>query len=311
MEDLNDSTKKNKFTIQIDEMKCTQCGMCLKLCDSQIIGVDSNGFPKLINPSNCKSCGHCVAACNNNAIQHSAFSLENMSYNKFQMKINDNKQLGSDFLEFICSKRSCRHYKDKKVEKETISLILKAGAQAPTAKNRQWRYFLVIQNKEIIRKIELDLVEDMQKKHKFLKLANSKFFKKIIRDPDSIEFLQHLYADNEYILKKFKENPDYSPIFHNAPCLILNYAWKDSGMSGDPFAQDHCTIAQTYMMLQAESLGMGSCIIGYASSATKTIEKYINIPKNHKIYGVFSLGYPKFKYPKIIKRNLPEVLWNE
>ncbi len=310
MEVLNDLVKKTENSIQIDEIKCTQCGMCIKLCDSQIIGVDSNGFPKLTNPSNCKSCGHCVAACNNNAITHSAFSLENISQNEFRTKNINKQEFGSNFFGFICSKHSCRHFQDKKIEKETISLILKAGAQAPTAKNRQWRYFLVIQNKEIIRKIELDLLKEMQKKQKFLKLANSKFSKKIISDPLTIDFLQHLYNDNEHNLKEFRENPDYSPIFHNAPCLIMNYAWKDSGVTGDPFAQDHCTIAQTYIMLQAESLGLGSCIIGYASTATEIIEKYIDIPKNHKIYGVFCLGYPKFEYPQIIKRNLPEVLWN-
>jgi len=55
--------------------------------------------------------------------------------------------------EVIFNRYSCREYLDKMIDEDILSKILEAGRQAPSAQNKQpWRY-LLIQDKDIIKKI--------------------------------------------------------------------------------------------------------------------------------------------------------------
>jgi nitroreductase len=57
------------------------------------------------------------------------------------------------FLEFLKSRRSIRCFKDEMISKDVIKMILEAGRWTPSASNRQaWR-FIVIKNKEMIKKL--------------------------------------------------------------------------------------------------------------------------------------------------------------
>ncbi len=54
----------------------------------------------------------------------------------------------------ISERMSIRKFKSRKIDKEKLNSILEAGRRAPSAKNRQpWR-FVVIQDKELRKKIE-------------------------------------------------------------------------------------------------------------------------------------------------------------
>lgn len=55
----------------------------------------------------------------------------------------------------IFQRRSIRKYENKSVEKEKIEKILKAAMQAPSAGNQQPWEFLVIENKETLKKLSL------------------------------------------------------------------------------------------------------------------------------------------------------------
>lgn len=56
--------------------------------------------------------------------------------------------------ETILSRRSIRNYKDKPVDKETITLLLKAAMAAPSACNLQPWEFIIINECETLQKIE-------------------------------------------------------------------------------------------------------------------------------------------------------------
>lgn len=58
-----------------------------------------------------------------------------------------------DTIKAIEDRRSIRKYKDVKVSKEQILDILNAGRLAPSAKNRQPWYFVVIQNPDLKKEI--------------------------------------------------------------------------------------------------------------------------------------------------------------
>ena len=59
-----------------------------------------------------------------------------------------------EFKEVIKRRYSCKKYSDKQVEKEKLDAILEAGRLAPTAKNLQEQRIYVVQNEELLAKID-------------------------------------------------------------------------------------------------------------------------------------------------------------
>ena len=93
----------------------------------------------------------------------------------------------------------------------------------------------------------------------------------------------------EKLMKDFAYN-------YKAPCyLVCGYnideVWRND-LDGDRDSGEvDISIVMTHMMLMAEELGLSTCWIGYMNP--EAIRKNLEIPKNIKIVGVFSLGYHK------------------
>ena len=58
-------------------------------------------------------------------------------------------------LDFIYKRKSVRKFKDEEVPKEDIVELLKAATYAPSPKHQQNWHFIVLQNKEMLRDIQL------------------------------------------------------------------------------------------------------------------------------------------------------------
>jgi nitroreductase len=72
-------------------------------------------------------------------------------------------------------------------------------------------------------------------------------------------------------------------------------------------------IAATYAMVAAESLGLGTCILGTVHPLIQNVKKARKFREEHEIIypsreGLFvAFGYPAVKYMKGIKRSLASV----
>ena len=60
----------------------------------------------------------------------------------------------NEALENLLTRRSCRAYEDRQVEEEALQDILKAGVYAPTGRGTQSPIIVVIQDAEILAKVE-------------------------------------------------------------------------------------------------------------------------------------------------------------
>jgi nitroreductase len=204
---------------------------------------------------------------------------------------------------FLLTKRSCREFKDQPVEKSVIEDLIDVARMAPTSINCQERAFIVITDAGKIAELREALIKHMRSLLKMVKLAASKPAA-LFLSPESQEHMRHLQADFEVALRHMDNGGDY--IFHNAPCLIFF-----AGITMDPSGRDHALGAQHYLMLYAETLGLGTCINGYAQSAPKVLAKYLNVPKAYTIYGAIMLGYRKHTYRKRVHRKPASIVYYE
>ncbi len=162
-------------------------------------------------------------------------------------------------IETILNRRSVRDYSDKQIKDEDLDLILKAGSYAPSASNIQSWHFTVVQSKEIIKQLSEEAKKELLKSghEMFRNVASNKSF----------------------------------DLFYGAPTIIVV-----SGESEAPVPQLDCAAATENMLLAAESLGIGSCWVGFAtflfmSRRAKEFAELLKIPEGYDPYYAITFGY--------------------
>lgn len=173
----------------------------------------------------------------------------------------------NETIKTILNRRSCRAYKDEQISNEELSFILDCGLSAPSAMNSQDWHFTVIQNKDLIDEMNMQI-------------------KKILPQPAK-----------ERMLSRNNGNENYS-MFYFAPTVIII-----SGFNDDNYSQINCSLATQNMCLAAESLDIGSCVIGFAamlfhSPKREEYIKKLNIPDNYKPLYAVCFGYKDMEMMK-------------
>ncbi|HWQ71405.1 MAG TPA: nitroreductase family protein [Desulfitobacteriaceae bacterium] len=281
--------------ITIEQELCRKCGLCSAVCVDDVFAKANPGeFPQVAKEKNCFSCGHCVSVCPNNAIKHKRLRNENI------------RPIGSKTLEpevmenFLRSKRSARHFKKTEVEKGIIIRLLHIAQQAPSDANSQDRRYIVVTDPQKIEELEKNVVKYYKSLLFWMKYPVRKFLD--LFTPNLIRELEKILPDFTGMVKKYQLGE--RPVFRNAPCIIFICANK-----GNVMGKDNCIIAQDYLMLQAETMGLGSCVIGNATGAPGSIAKSLKIAKEQQVYAAIILGYPEYFFVRGVDRQDPEVKW--
>ena len=183
-----------------------------------------------------------------------------------------------DYAELLQKRRSIRDFQDKEVSPELVREIIQDACMAPSAGNGQPWKFIVIQNRDWIRRLSEE--------------SKKNILSQIEKDPNSP-------------LKKYEaalRDRDFN-VFYNAPCLVYIAGPRDARS----FAVD-CALAACYFMLAATARGLGTCWIALgAELRDPLILKAVGLPEGCRIVAPIILGYPK-SIPGAPARNDPEIL---
>ncbi len=170
----------------------------------------------------------------------------------------------ADYTELLKMRRSIRDYEDKEVPPDTITEIIRESCLAPSSGNGQpWR-FVVVNNREMIRRLsdesKRNLVADIE------------------RNPASPS------RNYEAVLRQKSFN-----VFYNAPCLIFI-----GGSKGARSLQVDCALAACYFMFAACHRSLGTCWIGLGMHIQDPeLRKLVGMPGDYQIVAPVILGYPR------------------
>ena len=164
-------------------------------------------------------------------------------------------------LETIKNRRSIRRYLPQQIRDEELSLILEAGVWAPSAHNEQPWHFSVIQKEELI---------DMMSEKTIAMMKKSRL---------------------EWV-RKMGEREGFH-VFYNAPTVIIVSGKTGGEALLKPIAD--CSAAIQNILLAAESLGIGTCWIGFTGlffvTATKEELQKLSIPEGYEPFYSIAVGY--------------------
>ena len=184
----------------------------------------------------------------------------------------------TEFVELLKNRRSIRDYEDKEVSIETIKEIIKESCLAPSSGNGQpWR-FMIINSKEVMKKLS---------------------------DESKRNLIAHLEKNPDAPSKKYEgalRDPNFN-IFYNAPCLVYIAGKKDILT-----LQVDCALAACYFMFSVLEKGLGTCWIGLGKYIQNPeLLEQIGMPEDYQIVAPIIVGYPK-SIPAPSERMEPKIL---
>lgn len=178
-------------------------------------------------------------------------------------------------LDAIQSRRSIRKYRPEQIKDDELDAILEAGRFAPSACNEQPWHFTVIQNSDVLHRI------------------NSLVLRGMLRS--DLEWHRKMAANSAF------------KVTYDAPTLIIV-----SGRLDATAPAVDCAAAMENMLLAARSLGIGSVWLGlvrfFFADAGEMAE--LGLPAGYKPLYAASFGYPaEGSFPVGPKRNPDVVNW--
>ncbi|MFX1326240.1 MAG: nitroreductase family protein [Promethearchaeota archaeon] len=261
--------------IGIDKETCTNCKSCIPECVTLRFGWNDKTKEVLFHKNfGCILCGHYVAVCPVNAVLSEDMPGEPLEFEEI-------KNIGSilpyeNLFKLIRSKRSIRQYKKEKVPKLLLNKVIEAMRYAPTGVN--------------IRSLKLTVLSGDK-----VQLLAEAILKVLLKSP--------FVDDGNKLGFRAKINLRKDPIFHKAPHVIIMYS---PGLE-----MVNATIAITHGMLAAETLGLGTCWIGWAQEPLNGLKEIreTHLGTSDFVSGVFTIGFPDVKYKRSPTRPVIETNW--
>jgi nitroreductase len=155
-------------------------------------------------------------------------------------------------IQLVRSRRSVRSYDRREVRRSDLELCVEAACHAPSACNSQpWKFIII---------------DDPAKK------------KAIAKD-----VLSGLYSMNSFA-------GEASAFIALISEKVKFPVWVGGKLRNTDFRRIDTGIACGHLILQAQELGIGTCILGWFNE--RRLKKILSVPSSKKIELVIALGYP-------------------
>ena len=158
----------------------------------------------------------------------------------------------TSFLDMVRSRRSIRAYTGRDIKREDLELCVEAARYAPSACNSQPWKFIIVDDRRI-------------------------------KDAVAKRSLSGLYAMNAFA----EEAAAFIIIVSESTELP---AWLGKKFRSTDFRRMDIGSACEHVVLQAQELGIGTCILGWFDEGR--LKKLLSVPRSKKIELVIALGYP-------------------
>lgn len=202
-------------------------------------------------------------------------------------------------VRLMASRRSCRNFKDKTVDRALLEDLIKIGATAPSGTNSQMWTFTILPNRESVTALGDQVAVFFKRLNK---LAENQWLRNLLRLIGKPE-LDLYYRDYHQSVSEAlaeRQNGGRDRLFHGATAAVV----VGSRPGGTTLKED-ALLATQNMLLAAHSMGLGTCLIGFAAIPMVRdirIPRSLGIPDNERVHAVVALGHPDERYVRVTGR---------
>ncbi len=295
--------------VVIDPDLCSGCGSCVDVCPFENISLI--GGQAEFKGDTCISCGHCAAACQQCAIRVPAVDEGMGEYKTFTA---DRRWLPHGKFDIVGlvrlmgSRRSCRSFIDRSVDRSILEDLVKIGITAPSGTNSQKWTFTIVPTRTAVTIFANHISSFFKKLNVMAEKTFLRTALKLIGKDELDKYYRQYYPIVRKAIEEWEESGK-DKLFHGAAAAIIV-----GSKPGATCPAEDTLLATQNILLAAHSMGLGSCLIGFAVSAIKEapeIKQLIDIPADETIYAVIALGYPDESYETVAGRKKVELRYFE
>lgn len=287
--------------VVVDERKCTLCGLCLQVCKGSPLYLEDNRIKvDQGRVFGCVACGQCMAVCHNKAIQ--IFGRD-MTPDDVVDLPKQEKRADYDHLKaLLLSRRSVRNFKPQNISPKIIEAVLEAAATAPNGLASSDVEVLVFDEKAKVEVFTAELISALKKRLWLFSPVMLGLLKPFMGKESFESFSTFAATATHTFVSQYENGIDW--LTYSAPMAILFHASPYADPI-DPY------IPATYAMLAAQSLGLGSCMLGTPNIILnyfgKDIKMKYGIPLKNKNGLLVIFGYPDINYSYALKKRFAKV----
>lgn len=288
--------------VSIDQEKCTLCGLCVQVCKGNPLYIEDGRVQvDHTRTFGCIGCGQCMCVCPGGAIQVTGRDLSPDDLLPFK-----SLPAASDFDAFYglsARRRSVRDFDEREVEDELIEKILKAASTAPMGLPPSEVGVLVLSGRERVAAFRESLVTFLRKIQFLFRMPSLALMRPFMGGDDYKMMKAFVSPALAIYTREAAEGDDW--FFYNAPLALLFHA----NSFADPA---DAYIAATYAMLAGQSLGLGSCMLGFPGMICqydKATRRKFGLPLHYRGGLMVVFGHPRFKYQRGVARRFGQVDW--
>jgi nitroreductase len=247
-------------------------------------------------------CGHCMAVCPVDAVRVGAIDERSLSFNSFDLKSHWLPHGESDtarLVQLMASRRSCRNYSDHAVDRSVLEDLVKIGTTAPSGTNCQNWTFTLFPDSAAVNEFRQRIGSFFKNLNRMAEKRWMRKALKLIGKPALDNYYREYYRSVKDGLKEW-ELSGRDRLFHGATAVIV-VATKPGGSC----PMENAMLATQNMLLAAHSMGLGTCLIGFAVEAIQydpSIQQFLAIPATETVRSVIAIGYPEEKYEGLTGR---------
>jgi nitroreductase/NAD-dependent dihydropyrimidine dehydrogenase PreA subunit len=289
--------------IEIDRALCNGCGRCVAVCPTGTLSLAQG--TAAVTGGESISCGHCEAACPQGAIRVIAIDEEMSQYKTFSVEkqwLSPGKYSTSGLVQLMASRRSCRCFTDQPVELSILEDLVKIGITAPSGTNSQAWTFTILPKRKAVTFLAEQVATYFRKLNMTAEKTMLRWFLKFIGKGELDAYYRGYYRKIKEALEQWHaEGRDR--LFHGGTAAIVI-----GSRPGASCPTEDALLATQNILLAAHSMGLSSCLIGFAVAAMKkdpSIQQALGIPPEESIHAVIALGYSDEVYQRTAGRKKP------
>jgi len=283
-------------TPTIDEKTCVTCGECTKICAGQVLVMEEGKVR--VNPGapfGCIACGHCMMVCPTGAVTVTGRGL---SPDDLLPLPPPEARASADALEALMrARRSARRFREEEVAPELLDGIVAMAESAPMGIPPWDIGCVVVRGRREVEDLAAEIIKGYEGFLKIFRPLTLTLMRPLLGRARYEMFKDFLRPLAQKYVDAHREGED--ALFYHAPAVLLFYH--------SPYAEAvDASIACTYAMLAAESLGLGTTVVGGAPpvlARNKALSQKLGIPEGHTPSMALIVGHPATTWRHAIRRH--------
>jgi len=282
-------------TVTILHTACAQCAACASVCPAEVLAFEDGRIRvRHDSPFGCIACGHCMMVCPEGSIRVIG---RGMHADDLVPLPPPSQRASADALAaLMLARRSVRRFKREPVDTALLERIVDMAATAPMGVPPWDVGCVVVRGREKVRELAGEVVSGYRG---LLRLMNPWILaamRPLMRRATYDRMRTFIRPLGQMYIEGWRQGRDL--VFYDAPAVLIFYH--------SPYADlADATIACTYAMLAAESLHLGTTMIGGAPpiiQRNKALSRRLGIPPGHTAAIALIVGHPAVAFKRGVRR---------